>query len=144
MRKTFSASVDAFAQKTKRRLRMVLQDSTFDLLEAAQTSQPSVKITGGSFEIGKIPVDESTLIRSLASELNGTGFGQPSEASFELVVALMQPGDIARFAWTAEHAMAIEMGWETSTGKQVGGRHFVGANAARWSEIVAGNARTAK
>lgn len=142
--KTFAAQIEAFADKTVKQMTVVMQDSIFDVLEAAQTPQPSVEQTGGTYEIGKIPVKESDLIRSLASELNGGGFGPEDEASFQLVIAQMKIGDAARFAWTAAHALPIEMGWETSTGKIVGGRQFVGTNAARFPEFVEANAARIK
>lgn len=135
---TFAAQIRDYAAKTKAEMRQILQDSLFDVLEKAQTSQPSVKLTGGSFEIGKIPVDSSNLIRSLASELNGSELAR-GEASFTVVIEKMEAGDTALFSWTAPYAKAIEYGWETSTGKHVGGRHFVGHNAAQWPRICAAN-----
>lgn len=140
-RKAFSASLKAYAEKSKAQMRDILQDSLFDVLEAAQTPQPSVEQTGGSFEVGKIPVLSSDLIRSLVSELNGAQLGSASEMSYSFAITDMQPGDVAHFAWTAKHARSIEYGWTTSTGKEVGGRHFVGHNAARWPQIVAANAQ---
>jgi hypothetical protein len=139
--KTFSAGIKRYAEATKAQMRAILQDSLFDVLEAAQTPQPGVEATGGSFEVGKIPVVSSDLIRSLVSELNGTGFGAAAEMSYELVIAGMDLGDTAKFAWTSDHARPIEYGWTTSTGHEVGGRHYVGANAERWETIVAENAR---
>lgn len=137
---TFAAGVRGWAKKTKADTRRILQDSLFDTLEMMQTSQPSVELTGGSFEVGKIPVKSSELIRSLASELNGAQLGQ-GEMSYQLVIAQIKGGDRAVFSWTAAHARPIEYGWTTSTGKEVGGRHYVGHNAAKWPTTVADNTR---
>lgn len=138
---SFGASLEAFDQKTTRKLDKVWQDSVFDLMEACQTPQPSVEQTGGSYEEGKIPVKSSDLIRSLATELNGRGFSVPDEFSYQFTIAQSKAGDTMRFWWTARYALAIELGWQTSAGNEVGGRKFVSANAQNWGRIVADNAR---
>lgn len=143
--KTFSAGVKAWATQTKAQLDEILQDSVMDILDLAQTSQPGVKSTGGTFEIGKIPVDIVSktgggLIKSLVSELNGAANGE-GETSYIAVAQSMKSGDYATFSWTMPYARAIEYGWTTSTGKEVGGRQFVGHNAAKWPEIVAENTK---
>jgi hypothetical protein len=123
----------------KAKMTEIMQDSVFDLIELAQTPQPGVEVTGGSYEQGKIPVVTSDLIRSLATELNGSGFGSPEQASYSAVIPQMQPGDKIRFNWTMPYAMGLEVGYTTSLGNEVGGRHWVSYNAAKWDDIVQGN-----
>lgn len=138
--KKFSAGIRLWTKKTKEQIRAILQDSLFDVLEGAQTSQPSVKLTGGSFEIGKIPVDSSELIRSLVSELNGAHLAK-GEMSYSVVISQIKVGDTAIFAWTAPHARPIEYGWTAKNGTEVPGRQFVGHNAATWRKRVSDNTR---
>ena len=126
-------------QRGKRQMTEIMQDSVFDLMELAQTPQPGVEATGGTYEEGKIPVVTSDLIRSLATELNGGGFGSPDQASYSAVIIQMEPGDIIRFNWTMPYAMGLEVGYTTSLGHEVGGRHWVSYNAANWDEIVKAN-----
>lgn len=138
---SFSASVADFAKMTSKRMKTVMQDSIYDVLEAAQTPQRGISVGATSYVEGKIPVAESDLIRSLVSELNGSAIGGASEFSYQLAIAQMDPGDVARFAWTAEHALPMELGWTASLGNEVGGRHFVGKNAARWQDFVTVNSQ---
>lgn len=139
MTKTFAAQAQGFADLTKRNLKYVAVEAIQDVVEAAQTPQPSVKRTGGTFQEGKVPVDTSELINSLASGSNGL-FGAPSSDSYAVALAGYELGDYMRFGWTAPHAMRIEAGFTgtDSLGRTYNqaGRHFVGANAARFSEFV--------
>ena len=130
MPKTFRAQVEDFANLTKQNMRYVAASAIQDVMEAAQTPQPSVKRTGGTFEIGKIPVDTSELINSLTSSVDGA-FGAASADSYTVAIAGFEIGDSMQFAWTAPHALAIEAG--TS---KIAGRHFVGQNAAMFSQFV--------
>lgn len=139
MVKSFSASVRAFADLTKKNMRYVASSAIQDVMEAAMTPQQSVEQTRGSFEIGKIPVRDADLINSLASSVNGV-FGPESSDSYVTAIASYEIGDSMRFAWTAKHAMRIEAGF-TGTDKlgreyNQAGRQFVGYNAARFSEFV--------
>ena len=131
----FSASVRQHADMTKSELRWVAAEAIQDVVQAAQTPQPSVKVTGGSFEIGKIPVDTSDLIKSLESRINGGAVGA-GEASYSVAIAGFEVGDALEFAWVSDHALPMEHGFAHTNGKQVAGRQFVGANAERFSEFV--------
>ena len=137
--KTFTAQIQAFADLTKQNLKYVAVNAIQDVVEAAQTPQMSVKRTGGTFVEGKIPVDTSELINSLASGANGV-FGAPGNDSYAVALAGYKLGDYMRFGWTAPHAMRMELGFSgtDSLGRTYNqaGRHFVGANAARFSEFV--------
>lgn len=134
MPKSFTADVKKFAELTKKNMRYVATAAIQDVVEAAQTPQQSVEQTGGSFEIGKIPVRDADLINSLASGINGA-FGPESADSYVVTIAGYEIGDSMKFAWTAGHALPIEAG--TS---KIAGRHFVGFNAAQFSDFV--NSRT--
>lgn len=129
--KTFTASLDAFRDKTVKNMRYVATAAIQDVLEAAQTPQLGITKGAAGFEVGKIPVAESTLINSLTVEGGGTGAD-----AYVVAIAGMQIGDKLSFAWTAEHALPMEAGFTAANGTQVPGRQFVGANAARFPEFV--------
>lgn len=135
MAKTFTAQIQAFADLTKQNLKYVAVNAIQDVMESAQTPQPSVKRTGGTFQEGKIPVDTAELINSLISGANGS-FGPQAADSYAVALAGYDLGDYMRFGWTAPYAMHVELG----TGRMAG-RHFVGANAARFSQFVEKYAR---
>ena len=127
--KSFAASLDAFANKTVAQMEAVMKESIQDVVAIAQTP----KAAGG-----RMPVDTGFLRNSLASSINGA-FGAPGPDSYELTIAGMEIGDVARFAWTAEYAMYQELG--TS---KMHGNHFVGAAAAEWPQVVDRNAARVK
>lgn len=139
MAKTFSAAVGEFAKLTKRNMRYVAAESIQDVLEAAQTPQRSVEETGGSFEIGKIPVRDADLVNSLATRKNGK-FGPRGADSYVTLISGFNVGDKLTFTWTAAHASRIEHGYTgvDALGREYSqqGRQFVGRNAARFSEFV--------
>jgi hypothetical protein len=138
MAKSFRAQIEDFAQLTERQMRAVVVDSVQDVLEAAQTSQPGVKQTGGTFEEGKIPVETRALLQSL--ELGFNGAYTPTQGDTTLSVGAFQLGDTINARWTARYAMAMELGFTTRAGTNVPGRFFVSKNAAKWSEFVKKNA----
>lgn len=127
--KSFAASLDAFAGKTVAQMKAVMQESVQEVVATAQTP----KAQGG-----RMPVDTGNLRNSLASGINGS-FGAPGPESYELTIAGMEIGDVARFAWTANYAMHQELG--TS---KMRGNHFVGAAAAEWPQIVERNVARVK
>lgn len=130
MSKSFTAQIEDFAKLTKTNMEYVAKQSIQDVLEAAQTTQLGMTKGATSFEVGKIPVAEAELVNSLTSE------GATGADSYTVAIAGMEIGDVLRFAWTASHAMPMELGFTAKNGRQVPGRHFVGANAARFSEFV--------
>lgn len=127
MAKTFTASVKKANTTTLKNLRYIAASSIQDVLEAAQTPQLGMTKGADSFEVGKIPVAEATLINSLS--VDG---GAPSEFSYALAIAELQLGDAMHFAWTAPHSLPMELGFTAKNGRQIPGRHFVGANAPRF------------
>lgn len=133
----FGAELKAFAGKTSRRMEAVAKDSIQDVLDIAQTPKPKG---------GRMPVDTSFLRNSLASGLNGS-FGPPSAESYTLTIAEMTMDDVARFSWTAEYALRMELGFNgtDSLGRTYAqsGNHFAGSAAAQWQQIVTANANKA-
>ncbi len=132
---TFAAQVSAQIAKCKVKLRYVAVNAIQDVMEAAQTPQAPASRTGGSFIEGKIPVDTSTLINSLTTSQGGKG----AEA-YVTALAGFEIGESISFSWTQPYAMRIEMGFVGTDvlGRRYNqaGRHFVSANAARFSAFV--------
>lgn len=130
---TFTAQLGAFRDKTKAQMKAVLTESVQDVVAEAQTP-----VAQG----GRMPVDTGFLRNSLVSELNGAQVAQGA-GSYALAAEGMEPGDVARFGWTAEYALRMENGFvgEDSLGRTYNqpGRHFVEGAAAQWPAIVAAN-----
>lgn len=140
MAKSFSAQMAGFAKKTKRNMRYVAAEAIQDVVEAAQTTQLGITRGATGFEEGKIPVGTtSDLVNSLISSIDG-GISAEGAASYTTVISGMELGDRLTFAWTQEYAMRIEAGFtgEDALGRSYNqpGRHFVGANAARFQDFV--------
>lgn len=131
MSQTFTAQVKNWTELTRKNMKYVAVSAIQDVLAAAQTPQLAIGAGAEGFEIGKIPVDTAELINSLTSE------GVTGPDSYITAIAGMELGDYLRFAWTAPHAMPMEMGFTAKNGRQIPGRHFVGANAAKFPEFVA-------
>lgn len=134
----FTAQVKDWANLTERKMLAIVQQSAQEVFSLAQTPQPSVKETGGTFEIGKIPVDWGDLRRSFVSGLNGSTVGRGTD-SYILAIAQSTLGDTILGGWTAEYARAIESGDEGR-----GGRFYMRTNAAKWQSIVRAVALRAK
>lgn len=133
MAQTFTAQMNAFRDKTKAQMRAVLSASVQDVVSAAQ-----LPVAQG----GRMPVDTGFLRNSLVSELNGAQVAQGA-GSYTLAAASMEPGDVARFGWTAEYALRIENGFvgQDALGRNFNqqGRHFVEGASAQWPAIVTAN-----
>ena len=137
MTKSFDLQIAEWVGQTEDDIKFVAAEATQDLMEAAQTPQHGVKVTGGSFEIGKIPVDDHDLINSLKSSLNGSPVDE-GEFCYGVAISGFELGDEISFEWTAQHALPIDQGFTAENGTQVPGRHFVGYNVGRWQEFVDG------
>lgn len=140
MATTFTAQIERFAEMAKADMLYVAKSSISDVLVAAQTTQIGITQGATSFEVGKIPVGETA---ELVNSLSVDG-GAEGELAYVTAISGMDLGDTLRFAWSAPHAMPIEAGWTAVNGTNVLGRHFVGANAARFSEFVAGRVAEVK
>lgn len=133
MAKTFTAQLAAFRDKTRAQMKAVLSESVQDVLAEAQKPEA---------QGGRMPVKDGNLRNSLVSELNGSQIGTGSDC-YELAAQDIEPGDTARFGWTAEYARRMEMGFvgEDSLGRTFNqeGKHFVEGAAAQWPQIVERN-----
>lgn len=137
MTQNFTAQIDAFVLKAKQKAEAVLKESAQEVFRLAQTPQPGVGETGGSFETGKIPVDTGALRNSFVSGLNGsTALAGPD--GYVGIIAGMELGDSIFGGWTMEYARAIEYGTAN-----MAGRFFAGNAARQWQAIVAANAAKA-
>jgi hypothetical protein len=138
MTKTFTVQIEAFRDKTKAQMKAVLSESVQDTITMAQ-----LPVAQG----GRMPVQTGNLRNSLVSELNGAALGE-GEGSYALVADGMEPGDTARFSWTAAYAMRQEHGFvgEDSLGRKYNqvGKHFVEGAAEAWSKTVENNVRRLK
>lgn len=130
MTKSFTAQLDDIIDLTVEGIEYTMRQSISDVLEGAQTTQIGFGQGATTFEPGKIPVDTAELVNSLTVD------GAKGPDSYAVAIAGMQLGDEKRFAWTAPHAIHIEQGWTTSTGRNVPGRHFVSVNAAKFPDHV--------
>ncbi|GGX63267.1 hypothetical protein GCM10007385_35500 [Tateyamaria omphalii] len=109
MTQSFAAQVRNWSEKAKRNAGLVVADAAQVKFKAMSRRQPSVKETGGSFEVGKVPVDEGVLINTMISSLNGSQVGE-GENAYVAGLAGFEAGDSILFAFTAEYAQAIEYG----------------------------------
>lgn len=130
MPETFSAQVRNWTRMAKARQTAIFKTSAQEVFSRAQTPQASVKQTGGSFEVGKIPVDDGDLRGSFISGLNG-GSVLKGPDSYVATIAQASVGDTIVGGWTAEHALPIEFGTD-----KIAPRAYMRTNAAKWQEIV--------
>lgn len=125
----FEATIDAWVQKSEDRMLMVMRESVQDVVDKAQLP----KAKGG-----RMPVDTGFLRNSLISGLNGS-FSASGASSYALIIAGMDLGDEARFAWTAAYAFAQHFG---SGGRA--GNFWVDYAVEDWQGIVDRNTARAK
>lgn len=133
--KSFTAQLSDIADLIESDMLYVAKSAISDVVTAAQTTQIGITQGATGFVEGRIPVG---LTAELVNSLTVDGATGPE--SYTVAIAGMQLGDVKRFAWTAPHAMRMEAGFTgtDSLGRSYNqeGRHFVGANAARFSEFV--------
>lgn len=91
---SYAAQIRQWNAKAKRNTRNIMRTAIQDVLSDAQTP-----VAQG----GAMPVDTGNLRNTLASGLNGS-LGPEGPDSYVLTIAQMEPGDIAKFRWTAEYA----------------------------------------
>ena len=132
MTKSFEAQVADFEKMTIESMEYVMRQSISDVAVGAQTTQIGITQGATGFVEGKIPVGmTSELVNSLTVD------GASTPAAFAVKIANMEIGDTMAFAWTADHAMPIEMGWTTRGGRSIPGRFFVTRNAEKFPAHVA-------
>ena len=130
MTKTFSASVKGWSEKAKRNARFVVMEASEGVYNAMTERQPGVKEAGGSFAVGRVPVDTGFLANSVQVEVGGavTGTGTPD---FIGAIAGFEEGQPIQAAFTAEYARHVEYG----TGRMAG-RFFVRSAISQWRGLV--------
>lgn len=117
---TLEQSLVLFRKKGIRNMKYVAGMAIKDVMEGAQTPQTSAKFTGGSFQVGKIPVLDNILRESLWSGKNNAGWIRGS-TSYLTVTTGLQLGDVISFVWSSPYSMRIEKGFR---GVDRLGRHF--------------------
>lgn len=129
-RTNFSADVDDWIRKSKRRIDAVVKYSAKDVFGLAQKP-----VADG----GNMPVDTGFLRASLLMTLNGGTALSPGPLAYELAVNQMEVGDVLKGTWTANYARHVEYGAQGRAG-----RRFVGLAAAQWQAIVRRNVARVK
>ena len=127
---SFTAQLRSIEKRNKAKMTAIARQSAQTVANAAQTPQKSVKETGGSFELGKLPVDTGNLRRSVVHTINGGGAAQGPDATSS-VISRIKLGDLYSVRWTAEYAKAIDKG----TAK-IRARLFMTYHTERWPAIV--------
>lgn len=137
---TFSADVNAWVRKSKKRMLVVFQQSVQDVVDIMQTP-----VGAG----GNMPVDTGFLRSSLTAQINvapqgytkksGPGPYVLDEAQYTLVINSAKLGDTIYAVYLAEYAYFQEYG---SRGRD--GRGFVRLAAMQWQSIVNDNVRKAQ
>lgn len=133
MAKSYAAQLRDIEAFTKQNLRYIASEAIQDVMEDATETVAGVT-RGGVFEVGKLPVNLGELVGSLS--VDG---GAPSDDSYVLALAGYEVGGVMNFAWTAPHALPVEVGVRGNPG-----RHFVSTAAKRFEEHVAKRAAEVK
>ena len=138
MTKTFSASVKEWSEKAKRNAKLVVMEASEGVYNSMTERQAGVKETGGSFVIGKVPVDTGFLANSVQVEVGSavTGTGTPD---FIGAISGFDIGEPIQAAFTAEYASHVEYGHGG-----MAGRFFVRQAINQWPAFVAAAARRYK
>lgn len=113
---------------------LVMKEATQSVYDAMTERQAGVEQTGGSFVVGKVPVDTGLLINSVQININGGMVAKgANKMPPDIVAGLvgMDLGDTIEAAFTAEYARHVEYG--TSS---MGGRFFVRQAVADWQGHV--------
>jgi hypothetical protein len=124
--KSFAASVDAWAKKSRRRATAIFRES------AKRVAEEANRPVGQG---GKTPVDTEFLVASFRISLDGMPFGQNrnpgkqqftyDESAISLRIAGAEIGDTIWGGWTAEYAPFMEYRYA-----------FLRSAAQNWSGIV--------
>lgn len=129
------ASLKNWSAKAERNARLIVMEASEGVYNAMTERQPSVKETGGSFEVGKVPVDWGYLIGSVQIAVGGgtTGTGSPGQAPDYIgSISGFQIGEPITAAFTADYARHVEYGTA-----RMPGRFFVRNAVAQWPAFVA-------
>ncbi len=142
----FIADMMTFEIETVEKMMRVTKRSMKRMMDEAQEPQMSAKYTGGSFEVGKIPIDREYLWSSLVTIVNGVP-SAPAVKSYVWRIQRAQPGDVFVFAWLEPYAERIEYGFvgTDSMGRNYNqrGRLFATTAVGRFDGIFADEAMKA-
>ena len=132
MAKSYSAQVDEFLLKSRRRMEYIARQSTNDVFVMASRTA-TAEGRGGAIKEGYVPRDTGFLAASAALDINGSTVGQGENVA-DLVITAMSLGDTAVMRWTAVYASIVHArGWL-----------WVDVAAASWQSIVRRNAERAR
>ena len=140
----FANALQQFGNRTQDKLADVIQSSARDVIAGANTPQPGVRFTGGTFVQGQVPVDTDKLHQSLTLAVNG-GVVATGADSEQLGVQSFEPGGVLQAGWPATNQQGIEYGIFIEYGtRRISPRYFVTQNVARWQAIVEGHVSRVK
>jgi hypothetical protein len=109
--RSFFQKLDSIVNKTEERLTKLMRGALMQMMDEATETQPSVKYTGGSFEISKIPLLSEELWDSLVTTIDGQSPSSNHPMSYVAKINSMKLGDRISFVWTAPYARRIEFGF---------------------------------
>jgi len=135
--KEFSADVDAWIAKSQRRLDLVARRSTGDVIGRAARRTMGITRGAKNAKPGFIPVDLSTLSKSLVSTIHG-GIRQEGADSHRLIIGKVKSGDVISFMWggpAASYARHVHYGT-----KHMDGWFWIDRAVVNWQAIVRRNA----
>lgn len=142
MAEEFNATIDRWIEKSKKRMLIIAQQSTQDLVKIMQ------KPVGAG---GNMPVDTGFLRASLETRIGTlpTGYKQKTskepnsykfdDAQYTLTINRMKLGDTIYGVYLASYAIDQEYGSQGRTG-----RGFVRLAAQQWQRLVRENVRKAR
>ena len=151
----FSEGIEKSNERAKRNMHLIFFDAVQTTFTQATRRQPSVKETGGSFEVGKVPVDTGFLIGTSEFRINGamvssgvtaikTAEGSTIDNSTppDIGAGLLQAKieDAVSIVFTAPYSRRIEYGFHGQDSKgrsySVSGRLYITTAAANWPDNV--------
>lgn len=136
---SFKADVSKWSAKALLNTKKVVLRSTERVYNNMTQTQPSVKFTGGSFVVGKVPVLKGDLIGSTILSVGGSPVSRGSKgiaASFGPVESNWKLGQDIEAVFTMGYAPNIEYGINI----RGGGRFFRAKAVGEWPSIVASEA----
>lgn len=116
----FFRQLNEYKSKTDRQREFIAQNLVLQLGNAAQVPQPGIRLTGGAYQIGKIPIDTWTLFNSFTVAVNFRIMAKGPNAHV-IAASGIKTGDRFQFWWAMPYAKRIEFGF---SGQDVMGRRF--------------------
>ena len=127
---TFSAQVKQWSDKTLRNADLIKKAAAQTTFEKMSERQPSVKETGGAFEVGKLAVDTGALVNSQIAFVNDAAVAH-GDVSYSAVISGLELGDTITGAFSAKHAL-----WHEYGNSNTPGRFFVRSAVIGWQAAV--------